>query len=69
MSQPHEIQIVVEVPAGRAERTREKPGEVAETARAATYDRLAGDLLLRALAQRLVAVEEWCGNHSEYFLG
>ena len=69
MNQSHEIEIVVEALAGRAEATRERPSELTVTWRPSGNDRLASDLLLGALAQRLVAVEEWCGQHSEYFLG
>jgi len=46
-----------------------RPRAVAPAPPLSEDDRLAAELVLRALAQQLIAIEEWCGRHSEYFLG
>jgi hypothetical protein len=58
-----------EAGAGGAASAQEKWRHAGETAPTAASYRLAGDLLLHALARRLIVVEERCGCYSEYFLG
>jgi hypothetical protein len=68
MTRGRETEVVVTAVSGGSEKG-EKQADTAEPPRAPEDDRFAADLLLHALTQRLLTVEEWCGSHSEYFLG
>jgi hypothetical protein len=68
MNQGRGIEVVLAGPIDRSARD-EKRADAARPPRAPGSDRFASDLLLHVLAQRLLEVEDWCGSHSEYFLG
>jgi hypothetical protein len=69
VNQSPQLERAVEAGARRVDRAPERSRERAPATRVGDDDRLAGDLLMRALAQQLIVVEDWCGCHSEYFLG
>ena len=66
MNQAEERKHGVEASAERTPGARES---AAGPVRAAASECLPRDLLLRVLAEELIAVEAWCARHSEYFLG